>query len=138
MAPVEGVRCPTQDASTQEVTEPVNGAFILRRNSNGLPCNCSTLYLRRGKGRKHAATPPLPFLSARAHRHPYLTFPSSFKAPFPPPEVPKGQAVLIPHLCTRWSLYCRNEGSTSYLPTTIYWEAVYVWQWRIKVLGRPC
>lgn len=29
-----GGRCPTQDASTQEVTEPVKGAFILRRNSN--------------------------------------------------------------------------------------------------------
>lgn len=47
MAPVEGIRCPTQDANTQEVTEPVNGAFILRRNSNGLPCDCSALCLRR-------------------------------------------------------------------------------------------
>lgn len=32
-----GGRCPTQDASTQEVTEPVKGAFILRRNSNLTP-----------------------------------------------------------------------------------------------------
>lgn len=58
-------RTTNSQKTMQHVTEPVNNVFILGLNGKGLSGNCLTFPL--WGGRKHTATPPLPFHPSRAH-----------------------------------------------------------------------